>query len=106
MTVMTRDDLNNLLFDDFLCGCAHPTAGIQRLLDLLNIHPLYEHQAELRQLLPDDGIRMLVLGQLDCAELTEHGGTIEGAWLTEKGEAAKAALEAEASDGFDALMAV
>jgi len=41
-----------------------------------------------------------VLGQLDYHELTEHGSVIEGAWLTEKGEAAKAALEAEEADGF------
>lgn len=102
---MTRDELDNLLFDGFICGCGQPTAGIQRLLDLLRLHPLYEHQAELQQLLPDDGIRMLVLGQLDCADLTEHGATIEGAWLTEKGEAVKAALEAEEADSFEGLMA-
>lgn len=47
---------------------------------------------------------MLVLGHLDCQELTEHGGTIEGAWLTEKGEEIKQALEREESDGFAALM--
>lgn len=104
MAVMTRRELDDLLFDGFVCGCGRPTAGIQRLLDLLRIHPLYEHQDELERLLPDDGIRMLVLGQLDHAELTEHGGTIEGAWLTEKGEAVKAALEVEESDSFEAML--
>lgn len=102
--VIEQDEQLELLMDHFVCGCGDPIAGLEWLLDLLHLHPLYEHQAELQAALPHVGQRMLALGQLDCADLTEHGSTIEGAWLTEKGEALRVRLEEEAPNGFRGLL--
>lgn len=37
-------------------------------------------------LFPNERMRYLVAYEADRAELTEHGGNVSGAWLTEKGE--------------------
>lgn len=101
---MDPKEASNLLFDHFICGCGDPVSGLEWLLDLLNFHPLYENQKALQDLLPDIGQRQLALGQLDCADLTEHGGTIEGAWLTEKGTALRDCLRAEAPNEFRGIL--
>jgi hypothetical protein len=99
---MTRQELRVLL-DKWFCGCGMPEAAAKALLRLLQLHPLYEHQAEIHEMLPDDGVRHLLFYQLDALDLTEHGGSVGGAWLTDKGKEVRAALEAEASTAFEAL---
>ena len=103
-TIMEPAEAEDLLFDHFVCGCGDPVAGLQWLMDLLKMHPLYEHQQEMAASLPDIGQRMLAIGQLDHAGLTEHGGTIEGAWLTDKGKALLARLEEEAPNDFRGVL--
>lgn len=91
-----------LIFDGQWCNCGNPRAAWQTVHDVLAIHPLFDHQAELDEVLPDRGTRMIVLGLLDRLRLTEHGGGIEGGWLTEKGEAVLEVLSQE-DDGFELM---
>jgi len=100
---MTRQELRVEL--EWFCGCGSPELAAATLLRILELHPLYEHRAEMDELIPDSGIEYLLLYHLDDRDLTEHGGTVTGGWLTEKGEAVKAALNAEAGDSFEALFA-
>ena len=99
---MTRQELR-LALDDLMCGCGSPDAACATLLAVLDLHPLYEHRQEIEALLPDAGVRMLVLYQLDRLAWIEHGGTVEGGWLTPLGVDVRDALRREQAD-FDALM--
>lgn len=99
---MTRQELR-VLQGEWFCGCGMPEEASRALLRLLRLHPLYENQDELQEWIPDDGVRYLLLYQLDRLELTEHGGSVGGAWLTDKGKAALEALAREEADGFEAL---
>lgn len=101
---MTRQELRVFLQDHF-CGCGDPEAASATLLALLRMHPMYEpqSQAALRALIPDEGARYLLLYWMDRADLTEHGGSVNGAWLTEIGERVRDALVCEEADGFEAL---
>lgn len=78
-----------------MCSCGNPEAGVALVYEVLKLHPLYEHRAELRMLLPTTGIEMVVLGVLHEAHLNEHGGSIGGSWLTPLGESILAALQYE-----------
>jgi hypothetical protein len=96
---VTRQELRVYL-KSWFCGCGNLEDAAATLLRLLRLHPLYHGWGELAAWIPDDGVRYLLLYALDRDELTEHGYVVTGAWLTEKGEAVKAALEAEEPDGF------
>lgn len=99
---MTRQQLRVVL-DEWFCGCGSPEEASRALLALLRLHPMYEHGGELHDWVGDDGLEYLLLYMLDRLELTEHGGSVHGGWLTDKGEAVKAALEREEGDLFEAL---
>lgn len=100
----TRADLRVFL-DQWFCGCGSPKDAAGALLHLLCLHPLYENRGEMNAWLGDagDGVEYLLLYMLDHLELTEHGGTVGGGWLTEKGEKVRDALKREEGDGFEAL---
>lgn len=99
---MTREEFRvNVL--DRLCGCGSPEVACAALLRLLRLHPLYDHVEELNAWIDDDGVRHLLLYFLHDLGLTDHGGTVWGAWLSPKGQAALAALEREEDDDFMAL---
>lgn len=98
---MGREELRELLIGNVTCGCGDPYAVAQLVLDVLALHPLYEGGALAEQ--PSDGLWYFVLGVLDSLGLTEHGGSIGGGWLTDKGKATLAALERERNDGFEEL---
>jgi hypothetical protein len=100
---MDRPGLRRFLRDWF-CGCGSPSEACATLLKLLRLHPLYESRGEIRAMLPDVGMRMLVLYTLDEFGLTEHGSNIESAWLTGKGAGVRAALAAEEADDFAELL--
>lgn len=91
---MTRAELR-LYLDTWFCGCGNPEEAAGTLLRLLRLHPLYEHHAELEVWIPDMGVRMLLLYSLDRDGLTEHGGNVGGAWLTDKGQGVLDALAHE-----------
>ena len=100
---MTRQELRVFLSEWTCCGCGLPETAWARLCDILALHPLYDHLGEIDALIPDDGVRYLLLYALDHFDLTEHGGSVGGAWLTVKGAAVLEALQREAADGFEAL---
>ena len=99
---MTRQELRVYLADWF-CGCGHPEHACAALLRLLRLQPLYNNRAEIDAWLPDDGVQHLLLYKLSADDLTEHGGSVGGGWLTDKGRDVQAALAVEEADGFEAL---
>ena len=99
---MTREELRVFL-EGWFCGCGNPDDAAARLCDLLTFHPLYENRGEFERLVPDSGIQHLLLYMLDHLGLTEHGGSVMGAWLSDKGKDVLTALERERSDNFEIL---
>lgn len=99
---MTREQLRVEL--NWFCGCGNPEDAAATLLKVLRMHPLYEHRSEFGEMVPGTGLQYLLLYLLGEKGWFEHGGTIGGQWLTDRGEAVKAALEAEQeADGLEAL---
>lgn len=106
---MTRIELRVFL-DSFFCGCGMPNAACGALLRFLSLHERsddsWERQRKERdQWIPDDGLQMLVLYLIDSLGLLEHGGSVGGSWLTDKGAAVLARLREEQADDFEALLA-
>ena len=101
---MTRPELRVFL-GEWFCGCDRPDAACERLRDVLRLHRLYDHRDEFKRLIPDDGIEMLITYTLDHFKLTEHGGSVGGSWLSDKGINVLAALERESADDFEGLNA-
>ena len=69
------------------CGCGNPNSSLEFIRDILII--IKEHGAysdELSKKLSDEGLLYFVLYYLDSKGLTEHGGSVGGSWITEKGE--------------------
>jgi len=99
---MTRAELR-IFLSSWFCGCGRPEDASKTLLRILELHPLYDHRAELEAWITDEGVLELLLHTLDSFDLTEHGGTVGGAWLSAKGEAVRDALCREQADGFSAL---
>lgn len=83
---------------DLFCGCGNPDDALRLVHGLLRAAPFYENQSRVDELLPTSGIQMLVLGALDKAELIEHGSSIGGSWLTDRGRATLDALELVAAE--------
>lgn len=100
---MTRQELRVFL-DEWFCGCGSPALAARTLRDLLTLHPLYDNRPAFEKLIPDEGLQYLILYTLDRFDLTEHGGTIGGAWLTDKGRAVLQALNRDSGDDFATLM--
>lgn len=100
---MTRQEMRVFL-QDWFCGCGNPEEACRALHDLLVLHPLYENQEALRRLLPNEGSRQFMLYILDAMGLTEHGTSVNGAWLSDKGQAVLAALRIEADDEWNSLI--
>lgn len=97
---MTRQELRVTLYRDWFCGCGNPEEAAKTLMVLLRFCPLHNHRDELESMIPDVGLRHLVLYSLENHGLIEHGGSIGGSWLTDKGKAVLAALVREFLDEF------
>lgn len=92
-----------LAVNDMYCGCGNPEEALELIHDLLKAAPYYENRERLKELLPTTGLEMLVLGALDNAQLVEHGGSIGGSWLTDRGKQVLAALDqVAAEEGYEA----
>lgn len=89
---MTIQELRVFL-QSWMCGCGMPELAVERLRDILALHPLYDHRAEFQALVPDTGLEYMLLYMLDHLGLTEHGGGIGGGWLTDEGKAVLAAIQ-------------
>lgn len=94
---MTLPELRVFL-QDWFCGCGSPEDAVTALERLLALHPLYDNRAAFEALIPNDGMQYLMLYTLDHFDLTEHGGSVGGGWLTEKGKAVLAAIRAHDAD--------
>lgn len=93
-----EESLNEFIFTDLdLCGCGSPesTYEVIRLIliaqnqtDWDNKQNSFNKICGLNMALNDnyDGLIQFVLYILDSHEFLEHGGSIGGAWLTEKGK--------------------
>ncbi|WP_327335146.1 hypothetical protein OG473_39650 (plasmid) [Streptomyces anulatus] len=82
--------VNGLFYMDLgLCGCGLPEESFDLVRSLLALAP-YHQSPEVRKqvaaLCGNSVAQHMILSMLDGAELIEHGGTITGAWLTDKGE--------------------
>jgi len=79
--------VNGLFYTDLgLCGCGDPYAAFDLVRDLLRLAPYFEHRTEVVALIGDGPAAHIILSSLDHADLLEHGGSIHGSWLTDKGE--------------------
>jgi len=104
---MTRPELRVAL--DWFCGCGNPEDAAKTLLDILDMHPLYQGREKFEKLVPDDGLQYVLLYALD--HITEkrparegwfeHGRGIGGQWLTPEGERVRDALRREYELGPD-----
>lgn len=82
------------------CSCGNPQKAcdcIKNYLSAVNAEPLSRH-AILKEhfgveYVYDNPLLLCLAYALDAAELTEHGGGIGGAWLTEEGKMFLYALE-------------
>lgn len=84
---MTAHELHHLFFDELkVCGCGVPESAGVLVRDILAALPSWEHEGELDKVLPTDGLLYFVLGVLTDANLIEHGGSIGGSWLTDRGD--------------------
>ena len=84
------------------CGCGDPGAAIMLIRRVLELHDDDDFPRLTRNLISDDGMRMLILGSLDDAGLLEHGGTIDGSWLTEDGRRFLTVMRGAFNDPDDA----
>jgi hypothetical protein len=98
---MTKVTLDSLGF----CGCGLPTEAMVFLRDVLQVLngkqgvDFKSFDAKLGELgLPDGGLRYFVFYMIDHLGLTEHGGSVNGAWLTDKGRDVLAHIEKYGSD--------
>lgn len=96
-TEMTDDEefLKSFFIEAFgFCGCGCLTMSIKFVRDVLNC---YEDEDgwgsphlnldKAIKVCGNDNITDFILHWLDSVELTEHGISVYGSWLTEKGEA-------------------
>ncbi|PSK57055.1 hypothetical protein B0E38_02586 [Streptomyces sp. 111WW2] len=83
----TLQHINGLFYMDLgLCGCGSPDDAFDLIRDLLKLAPFYDHRTEVVALIGDGAASHIILSTLDTADLIEHGGSIHGSWLTDKGQ--------------------
>lgn len=105
--IITSDDedfLETFIVEVFnFCGCGClMSMSVRFLNDILNCYHKEEEEKDLSPYLnlkeakkvckEDDNICDFMLHFLDSHELTEHGSSVYGSWLTDKGIALKSAL--------------
>lgn len=85
------DDAESLILTGMLgwCGCGAPDAAGQFLLKILKSFDDY-HAGKITwqqrdALISDEGIRYFVYYVIAEKDLTEHGTSVNGSWLTDKG---------------------
>jgi len=89
-TSQTIESLEQFWYDEMrFCGCHAPAQVLKGLRDILQkLHSSLESAGTSEPYLPDDddATAWFMLYVLDAHGLTEHGGSIAGAWLTATGE--------------------
>jgi hypothetical protein len=87
-----------------LCGCGYPQAAYDLVRDLLGLVPFYEDgRSTAAESLTGNipGAHHIVLGAMERAGLLEHGSSLNGAWLTEKGAWCLAAMRTAEFEELD-----
>lgn len=87
--------LYKIFYDDLgMCGCGNPDEAYELIRDLLALTPLYEGSRWQRaeELTGRGATSHIILSSLDRSGLLEHGSSLSGAWLTDKGEWCLAAM--------------
>lgn len=80
------------------CGCGRPEDSLALIVEMLRACPWYEGAwEEFDQRLTTGGFQ-IVAGVLTEADLIEHGSSVGGSWITEKG---KRFLALAGADDFD-----
>ncbi|MEU0656144.1 hypothetical protein ABZ485_28400 [Streptomyces albogriseolus] len=82
--------INGLFYIELrLCGCGSPEESFDLVRKLLALAPFYrgpEVRDEVAALCGNEPARHMILSMLTGADLLEHGGGIDGSWMTGKGE--------------------
>lgn len=109
ITAVERENILDHLYVAFfarpiqLCGCGDPEAGVKLLVDTLRLHEaegtIYDRVDAV--LGPNVGVQQVILSLLESAELTDHGSSLWGMYLTAKGRWALWAVDR--LGGIDAL---
>ena len=96
-TEMTDDEefLRSFFIEAFdFCGCGCLSMSIKFVRDILNSYKDEEGWSaphlnfdKAKEVCGNDNITDFVLHWLDTVELTEHGSSVYGSWLTDKGKA-------------------
>lgn len=75
-----------VIFDDLrFCGCGRPEDRLDLIVEMLRACPWYDGAWEgFSERLTSAGFEFIA-DQLTAAELTEHGSSVGGSWLTDKG---------------------
>lgn len=74
------------------CGCYMPTENLKLIRDGLNhlkTRSEYEYEEQIKravEIFGNESSYAFFLYWVDKEELTEHGGSVWGSWLSEKGE--------------------
>lgn len=68
-----------------LCLCGSDYAGKRGLIRILEGHNSEEWGTRFEALFPDEELRTAMLWLVDAAGFSEHGGSVGGAWLSERG---------------------
>lgn len=104
-----REDMLSHLYLAFfghplsLCGCGDPEAGVRLVYDLLKLYdqPGLIYDTVGAVLGDNAGVQQVVLSVLESAQLTEHGSSLWGAWLTPRGKWVLWAAARLEQDGVD-----
>ena len=77
-----------------ICGCGNPEDAVELVRQILNLCPLHTDRRweKAKELIGSSGAFHIVLSDLTEAQLMEHGGSIGGSWLTDRGMDARDAL--------------
>lgn len=76
------------------CGCGAPHTALEFLRDILKLIDAGKgYGDEIKKLLPNDGVYFFVFYMLSDKKLTEHGSSIGGCWLSDKGKELLADIE-------------
>jgi hypothetical protein len=102
-TEMTDDEefLTSFFIEAFdFCGCGCLSMSIKFVRDILNCYEDEEGWGaphlildKAKEVCGNDNITDFVLHWLDTVELTEHGSSVYGSWLTDKGKALRGYLK-------------
>ena len=104
---LTRETFLAWLSSLNFCWCGRPAAALLSLRSILQLHDGPNGNLSLPgidALVPDEGTQYLILYWLDAQDLTEHGGSVGGAWLTDLGKSVLEFLSPLSDEEIDALV--